>query len=76
MDLSQVRDYKNWKSRPEIIGDRNFEQGAKMANPDGQVDMKYGVHIEGGAGQMNTVFSRGTCRDSGVITKSGKAKID
>lgn len=85
---NMLRDYENWKSRPEIIGDGNIEQGAKMANPDGTIDMKYGVHgqaaswdiggvhMEGGAGQMNTVFSWGTCRDSGIITNCGRAKID
>ena len=85
---NMLRDYENWKSRPEIIGDGNIEQGAKMANPDGQIDMKYGVHgkaaewdiggvhMEGGAGQMNTVYSWGTCRDAGIITNCGKAKID
>lgn len=35
-----------------------------------------GVHMEGGTGQMNTVFSWGTCRDSGIITNCGRAKID
>lgn len=85
---NMLRDYENWKSRPEIIGNGNIEQGAKMANPDGQIDMKYGVHgkaaewniggvhMEGGAGQMNTVYSWGTCRDAGIITNCGKAKID
>ncbi|HFI0350374.1 TPA: hypothetical protein ACGOWJ_001646 [Streptococcus suis] len=85
---NMIRDYEDWKSRPEIIGDGNIEQGAKMANPDGQIDMKYGVHgkaaewdvggihMEGGAGQMNTVFSWGTCRESGIITNCGKAKIN
>lgn len=85
---NMLRDYENWKSRPEIIGDGNIEQGAKMANPDGTINMKYGVHgqaaswdiggvhMEGGAGQMNTVFSWGTCRDSGIITNCGRAKID
>ena len=83
-----LKDYESWKSRPEIIGDGNIEQGAKMANPDGQIDMKYGVHgkaaewdiggvhMEGGAGQMNTVYSWGTCRSAGIITNCGKAKID
>ena len=35
-----------------------------------------GIHMEGGAGQMNTVFSWGTCRESGIITNCGKAKIN
>lgn len=85
---NMLRDYENWKSRPEIIGDGNIEQGAKMANPDGQIDMKYGVygkaakwdvgnvHMEGGAGQMNTVFSWGTCKESGIISNCGKARIN
>lgn len=41
---NMLRDHENWKSRPEIIGDGNIEQGAKMAKPDDQIDMKYGVH--------------------------------
>lgn len=85
---NMLRDYENWKSRPEIIGDGNIGQGAKMANPDRQIDMKYGVHgmaaewdiggvhMEGGAGQMNTVFSWGTCREAGIITNCSKAKIN
>lgn len=32
--------------------------------------------MEGGAGQMNTMYSWGTCRDACVITNCGKAKID
>lgn len=32
--------------------------------------------MEGGADQMNTVYSWGTCRDAGIITNCGKAKID
>ena len=85
---NMLRDYENWKSRPEIIGDGNIGQGAKMANPVRQIDMKYGVHgraaewdiggvhMEGGAGQMNTVFSWGTCREAGIITNCSKAKIN
>jgi hypothetical protein len=87
--INMLSDYEDWKSRPEIAGDNNIAQGAKMASVDGQgVDMKYGVygkaaawdvgdvHMVGEAGQMNTVFSWGTCRESGIISDCGKAKIN
>ena len=33
------------------------------------------VPMKGGAGQMKTVFSWGTCKKSGIIKNIGRAKI-
>ncbi len=34
-----------------------------------------GLHMEGGAGQMNIVFSWGTCKKAGILTNIGKTTI-
>ena len=83
--VNMLRDYENWKSRPEIVGDNSISDGVKFANAN--INMKYGVYgkaapwrvadvpMKGGAGQMNTVFSWGTCKKSGIIKNIGRAKI-
>ena len=83
--VNMLRDYENWKSRPEIVGHNSISDGVKFANAN--INMKYGVYgkaapwrvadvpMKGGAGQMNTVFSWGTCKKSGIIKNIGRAKI-
>ena len=69
----------NWKERPEIIGENNISNN---------VTSKYGyygkavawdvgdVHMKGGVGQMNTIYSWGTLKDTGIISDLGTAVIN
>ena len=69
-----LKDYLNWKERPEIIGENNISDGVEIAGNN--VISKYGyygkaaawdvgdVHMKGGAGQMNTIYSWGTFKRS------------
>ena len=34
------------------------------------------VHMKGGAGQMNTIYSWGTLKDTGIISDLGTAVIN
>ena len=68
-----LKDYLNWKERPEIIGENNISDGVEIAGNN--VISKYGyygkaaawdvgdVHMKGGAGQMNTIYSWGTLKE-------------
>ena len=81
-----IKDYKNWLTRPEIAGKNNIREGFELAGKS--IETKYGyygnaeewtvgnIHMEGGAGQMNTVYSWGTRKESGIISDIGKAKIN
>ena len=72
-----LKDYLNWKERPEIIGENNISDGVEIAGNN--VTSKYGyygkaaawdvgdVHMKGGAGQMNTIYSWGTLKEAGII---------
>ena len=72
-----LKDYLNWKERPEIIGENNISDGVEIAGNN--VISKYGyygkaaawdvgdVHMKGGAGQMNTIYSWGTLKEAGII---------
>ena len=76
----------NWKERPEIIGENNISDGVEIAGNN--VTSKYGyygkaaawdvgdVHMKGGAGQMNTIYSWGTLKDTGIISDLGTAVIN
>ena len=71
-------DYKNWLKRPEVCEPGNIGEGIASAGSD--VDWGKGVfgtaapwdvgnlHMEGGAGQINTIFSWGTLKNSGIVT--------
>lgn len=73
-----LKDYSNWKERPEIAGENNIEDGIEIAGNN--VTSKYGyygkaaawdvgnIHMKGGAGQMNTVYSWGTLKEAGIIS--------
>ena len=81
-----LKDYLNWKERPEIIGENNISDGVEIAGNN--VTSKYGyygkaaawdvgdVHMKGGAGQMNTIYSWGTLKDTGIISDLGTAVIN
>ena len=81
-----LKDYLNWKERPEIIGENNISDGVEIAGNN--VISKYGyygkaaawdvgdVHMKGGAGQMNTIYSWGTLKDTGIISDLGTAVIN
>ena len=72
-----LKDYLNWKERPEIIGENNISDGVEITGNN--VISKYGyygkaaawdvgdVHMKGGAGQMNTIYSWGTLKEAGII---------
>lgn len=67
----------NWKERPEIIGENNISDGVEITGNN--VISKYGyygkaaawdvgdVHMKGGAGPMNTIYSWGTLKKAGII---------
>ena len=62
---------------PEIMGENNISDGVEIAGNN--VISKYGyygkaaawdvgdVHMKGGAGQMNTIYSWGTLKEAGII---------
>ena len=66
----------NWKERPEIIGENNISDGVEITGNN--VISKYGyygkaaawdvgdVHMKGGAGPMNTIYSWGTLKEAGI----------
>ena len=81
-----IRDYRNWLTRTEIVGENSISDGLKLVGKD--VVAKYGyygkaatwevanVKMVGGAGQMNTVYTWGTLKRSGIITNVGNAIIN
>ena len=81
-----ISDYDRWFARDEISGPDNISDGARLAG--NEVDEKYGyfgltapwtvgnLKLEGGAGQLNTVFSWGTLCASGLIYDTGTAEIE
>ena len=72
-----ISDYESWRTRIEIIGENNISDGVEIAGNN--VISKYGyygkaaawdvgdVHMKGGAGQMNTIYSWGTLKEAGII---------
>jgi hypothetical protein len=83
--LRLVTDYGKWFLRDEVSGPDNISDGAKSAGRE--VEEKYGYYgktapwnaggmsLEGGAGQLNTVFTWGTLCASGIIYDTGTAEI-
>ena len=83
--LRFVSDYEKWFERDEVSGHDNISDGAKLAG--NEVEEKYGycgltapwtvagLKLEGGAGQLNTVFSWGTLCASGLIYDTATAEI-
>ena len=81
-----LTDYESWLNRPEIAGYKNISDGFKSVG--NSIETGYGYYgnaaewnvgnvcMEGGAGQMNTVFSWGTLRKSGIISDIGTARIN
>ncbi|MBQ9545202.1 MAG: hypothetical protein IJV00_08760 [Clostridia bacterium] len=81
-----IEDHGAFPSRDEVSGPDNIADGAAKAGH--KVDGKYGYYgktapwnagdlkLEGGGGQLCTVFSWGTMRDSGLIRDTGTAKIN
>lgn len=81
-----LKDYKNWLTRPEIVGENNISDG--LASVGKNVNPQYGyygnaaewnsgdIEMCGGAGQMNTVYSWGILKEAGIITDIGKATIN
>ena len=84
--LKMIGDYENWMTRAEIIGENSIADGVVLAG--NSVNAKYGyfgkaaewqigdVHMSGGAGQMNTIYSWGTLKETGIISELGRAKIN
>lgn len=80
-----ISDYKQWTTRAEIVGADNISDGIALSGRT--VKSKYGyygkaakwhvgnVKMSGGAGQMNTVFSWGTLKESGIVSDISKAVI-
>ena len=81
-DYSQIGDmiddYDFWWAREEISGRDSIMDGIRLKE-DQQIDPKYGfygvaaewdmgnVHMSGSAGQMNTIFSWGTLKETGLV---------
>ena len=82
---SFIDDQEAWLSRDEISGPDNIQDGVKAAGHT--VDSRYGyygstapwdagdLHLEGGGGQLEPVFSWGTLCSSGLISDTGTAEI-
>ncbi|MBE5840472.1 MAG: hypothetical protein E7304_03590 [Butyrivibrio sp.] len=82
-DYSQIGDmiddYDFWWAREEISGRDSIMDGIRLKE-DQQIDPKYGfygiaaewdmgnVHMSGSAGQMNTIFSWGTLKETGLVS--------
>lgn len=58
-----------------IDGSDDGNNDGTDSNGDTECDIG-GVHLQGGTGQMNTVYSWGTCRNAGIVTNCGREKID
>ena len=81
-----ISDYESWRTRIEIIGENNISDGVEITGNN--VISKYGyygkaaawdvgdVHMKGGAGPMNTIYSWGTLKDTGIISDLGTAVIN
>ena len=82
---SFISDQEAWLGRDEVSGPDNIQDGAKEAGHT--VDSRYGYYgvtapwtvgdlkLEGGGGQLETVFSWGTLCSSGLISDTGNAEI-
>ena len=80
-----LKDQAAWLTRDEVSGPDNIDDGANAAGHI--VDKKYGyygttapwvagdLNLEGGAGQLEPVFSWGTLCSSGLISDLGTAEI-
>lgn len=80
-----ISDQSSWLKRDEVSGPNNIDDGAKTAGHT--VDSRYGyygitapwsagnLHLKGGSGQLETIFSWGTLCDSGLISETGTAEI-
>lgn len=80
-----ISDQAAWLGRDEVSGPNNIDDGAKAAGRT--VDSRFGyygttapwiagnLHLEGGSRQLETIFSWGTLRDSGLIYDVGTAEI-
>lgn len=76
--MNLISDYQNWLGRYEISGPNNIQDGVEKAGHT--VDKKYGycgkcaawkakgLDLEGGCNQMNTIYSWGTLKASGIVT--------
>ena len=86
-DISErfLQDQTAWLTRNEISGADNIDDGARAAGQT--VDNRYGyygtsapwvagdLNLEGGAGQLASVFSWGTLCDSGLVSDVETAEI-
>ena len=80
-----ISDQSAWMGRDEVSGPNNIDDGARNAGHT--VDSRYGyygitapwiaanLNLEGGSGQLETIFSWGTLCDSGLIYDLGTAEI-
>ena len=80
-----ISDQAAWLKRDEVSGANNIDKGAKAAGHT--VDSRYGYYgitapwavgnldLEGGSGQLETIFSWGALCDSGLIYDLGTAEI-
>ena len=80
-----ISDQAAWLHRDEVSGPDNINDGAKAAG--NTVESRYGYYgvtspwiagnlkLEGGSGQLETVFSWGTLCESGLIYDLGTAEI-
>ena len=81
-----ISDQAAWLNRDEVSGPDNIGDGAKASG--NTVESRYGYYgvtapwisgdlkMEGGSGQLETIFSWGTLCDSGLITEIGTADIN
>mgnify|MGYP000591579979 FL=1 len=80
-----ISDYESWRTRIEIIGENNISDGVEIAGNN--VTSKYGYYGKAAAWdvgdvhmkveqQMNTIYSWGTLKDTGIISDLGTAVIN
>ena len=80
-----ISNYESWLTRDEIAGANNISDGIKLSGNN--VDGRYGYYgvtapwicgnlkLEGGGGQMCTIFNWGTLCASGLISDLSTAEI-
>ena len=81
-----ISDQAAWLKRDEVCGHDNIDDGARAAGHT--VDSRFGyygitapwvagdLNLEGGSGQLETIFSWGTLCDSGLVFDMGIAEIN
>ena len=83
---SMLTDYDLWHGRSEIAGENNIQDGVAAVGHTVEAEYGYygkaikwevsGLTLVGGSGQMNTVYSWGTLKSSGIVKDIKTVTID